>query len=55
MKPMRLLTAVAALSFAMPAAAQTAAGASSPDGSISVTLTTDGDGRTVGNFETLRF
>ena len=47
MKPMRLLTAVAALSFAMPAAAQTAAGASSPDGSISVTLTTDGDGRTV--------
>ena len=47
MKPMRLLTAVAALSFAMPAAAQTAAGASSPDGSISVTLTTDGDGRPV--------
>ena len=47
MKPMRLLTAAAALSFAVPAAAQTAApvAASSPDGSISVALTIDGDGR----------
>ena len=42
---LRLLTAAVALTLADPAAAQTSVSASSPDGSITVALTIDGDGR----------
>ena len=47
MKSMRLLAAALALTLAFPAAAQTPApvSANSPDGSITVALTIDGDGR----------
>ena len=47
MKPIRLLTAALALFFAAPALAATNSPvtASSPDGSITVALTIDGDGR----------
>jgi alpha-glucosidase len=49
MKPLYALTAALSLGLALPAAAQTApsATAASPDGSVSVSLTTDGDGRAV--------
>ena len=49
MKPLLALTAAISLGLALPAAAQTApiATATSPDGSVSVTLSTDGDGRAV--------
>ena len=42
---LRLLTAAAALTLAVPAAAQTSVSAISPDGSITVALMIDGDGR----------
>lgn len=49
MKPLYALTAAISLGLAFPAAAQTtpSATAVSPDGSVNVTLSTDGDGRAV--------